>query len=712
MAQTEADLYVSTEGNDSWSGALPEPNADRTDGPLATLEAARDRLRGGERKRRGDLLVLIRGGTYVLEKTFVLGIEDGAPDTSRVVWAAYPGERPVFTSGVAITGWRKLEDAPEALPEAARSRVWVADLPAGVGRFHALYDSEGLLARARTELFMPTKDGSAAGAYDGDLDPLRCMFFPRGKLKAWDNLEDVEVYLRAHNWTMNLLPLESVDEDAQIAFTKLPGTYPFEPRRVWWDQRNPWRPSAAVENVLEALDASGEWVVDTKTRKVHLWPRGERPQGIFAPRLRELIRVEGEVDVDGPVDRPARGLIFRGLTFTCGDRDVWTQDDVGIQHDWEMVDKPDALVRFRGAERCAVEDCTFTQSGGTAVRLDLHCQHCRVTGCEISHMGQGGIMLIGYGPGAKDVNKHNAIINNHIHHCGEIYTHSHGLVLSQSGGNRVAHNYLHDMPRKAICLTGARLSFYRDRTDPRREWGKGIRWREVGEPKTWDDVVQFSHTRGNVVEYNEVARCLQKMGDGAAINVSGAGPGNVLRRNYVHDIFSAEDEWLAGCFRTDDDQAGTLICENVVARSNTSACEHKGENAFVNNIVVGMDPARTIALGAAWGPLLRSRFERNILIGTRADARFYHPLGDLELLGVAEIDHNIYYRVDAAPPAPMGPDLAALRALGHDQNSILADPLLMDWENGDYRLRPDSPAHALGIHSLDVRQAGLLHGEP
>ncbi len=38
-------LYVSTVGDDTWSGQLAEPNPQRTDGPLATLSAARDRLR-------------------------------------------------------------------------------------------------------------------------------------------------------------------------------------------------------------------------------------------------------------------------------------------------------------------------------------------------------------------------------------------------------------------------------------------------------------------------------------------------------------------------------------------------------------------------------------------------------------------------------------------------------------------------------------------
>ena len=40
-----ANLYVATNGNDAWSGRLSAPNAEKTDGPFATLERARDELR-------------------------------------------------------------------------------------------------------------------------------------------------------------------------------------------------------------------------------------------------------------------------------------------------------------------------------------------------------------------------------------------------------------------------------------------------------------------------------------------------------------------------------------------------------------------------------------------------------------------------------------------------------------------------------------------
>ena len=45
VSPRKADLYVSTDGSDDWSGSLPEPNAKGTDGPCASLKRARDAVR-------------------------------------------------------------------------------------------------------------------------------------------------------------------------------------------------------------------------------------------------------------------------------------------------------------------------------------------------------------------------------------------------------------------------------------------------------------------------------------------------------------------------------------------------------------------------------------------------------------------------------------------------------------------------------------------
>lgn len=45
-------------------------------------------------------------------------------------------------------------------------------------------------------------------------------------------------------------------------------------------------------------------------------------------------------------------------------------------------------------------------------------------------------------------------------------------------------------------------------------------------------------------------------------------------------------------------------------------------------------------------------------------------------------------------------------------NGAYADPLFVDWEAGDFRLRPDSPALKMGIKSIDISKVGLTEDFP
>ena len=104
-----ADLFVSPQGQDGWSGKLAAPNAERTDGPLASLAGARDAIR--RRKAAGPLAaplrVLVRRGTYRVKGPIVLTAADGGTEQAPITYAAWPGETPVISGGVAISGWTR-----------------------------------------------------------------------------------------------------------------------------------------------------------------------------------------------------------------------------------------------------------------------------------------------------------------------------------------------------------------------------------------------------------------------------------------------------------------------------------------------------------------------------------------------------------------------------------------------------------------------------
>ncbi len=744
-SEVNADFYVATNGNDTWSGKLESPNKDNSDGPFATLEKARDEvLKLKQDEGKGDISVLIRGGRYFLKETVVFGLKDAAALGHTITYAAYPGEEPIFSSGVKIEGWEQYsergwklyQESTSELPEMAKAKVWVADVPEGLGPFRTLYDHDKRLPRSQSQAYVVDDEHKSIK------NPHREFKFEEGTIKNWSNLKDVEIIVRRLHFTITILSLESVDEENLVARTDI---HNYGKLHTITNQRpqaiSEGEPAVWVENTLEALDCPGEWVLDSKKGKLYLWPYDDQPgDNIFAPCLTELIRVEGTIDFEGPEDKPVRGIVFKDLGFTQADRGKVKIDDKSIQHDWEMIDKADALLRFRGAENCVVEACKFYNSGGSAIRLDLHCQNNRIYNNEINHLGGAGILLIGYGPGIKDVNKKNEVVNNHIHHNGEIYWHSHGIVLWQSGENHVAHNTIHNMPRKAICVTGVRPQFF-DPDDeflkhahpPFRENAPSIRWYEIEDSAActeraasmpwgrvdvweWPEITPYLHTRNNIVEYNEIYRVGEIMGDGSALNISGAGEGNIIRRNYLHDIYNP---MLHSAIRIDDYQRGTLIEENVIFRTNTfCGVLVKHENYWINNFIVDVTPNQYMIVGRRY--VDGTRIERNILFEPGAKQQFYvfelreghgdETPGLYEYFDKCTVDQNLYFNAEA--PGSKDIPLSGLRAEGHDRNGLYADPMFVDWENGDFRLKPESPALKMGIKSIDVRDAGLRDDFP
>ncbi len=704
---TPADFYVSTRGNDSWSGTFAVATDARNDGPFATLERARDAVRELREKGPGNVLVYIREGTYRLDQTVVFGLADSGAADATITYAAYPKETPVFTSAVAVEGWRRLTDSPAALPAVAQGKVLVTEVSAS---FYTLYDDEGRLPRARSAGFAPQLPTSEA-----DLAALKevknKLHFPKGALKNWSNLDDVELLIRPqHAWIFNILPLASVDEAAQVARTKIPGSYSLRPQIIQLlDDKLCW-----VENVLEELDEPGEWVLNTREGKLYLWPRSNSP--VLRPQLRELIRIEGAIDAAGPTDVPVRNLVFRGLSFRHGDRYTLRENDAGVQHDWDMLDVDNAMFRLRGAQNCVIEDCHFSDSGGGGIRIDLYGQHNRIENNHLQQLGGAGILLCGYGPGTKDVNHHNVVANNHIHDVGQIYRHSPGIMLWQSGENRVAHNLIHDLPYSGIIVSGF-LDHFLGRPDD-RELVRTVRWPELGGLETfesWAAAQPFLHSHDNQIEYNEIHHVMEEMGDGNGIYIRGAGSGNVIRRNYIHHLLGPTR--MQAAIRTDGGQRDTLMAENVIYQCTAKGIVLKLNNRVENNVIVDLVeaqfrgesiPASYLTLREA--PLDGATIQRNIFSDSGSRALYFDETKErrfpvMALAKDADTDFNIYQ--DGNESDGNATHLRQSQDDGSDEHSVATDPLLINPAAGDFRLMPASPARALGIVSLDVTAMGL-----
>ena len=93
-------VFVAVSGSDSWSGLLARPNVERTDGPLAKLDAACRVARGqgaGQSRK-----VVVQAGQYILAEPLLLT----AADAGLTIEAA-PGADVRLYGGKKITGWTK-----------------------------------------------------------------------------------------------------------------------------------------------------------------------------------------------------------------------------------------------------------------------------------------------------------------------------------------------------------------------------------------------------------------------------------------------------------------------------------------------------------------------------------------------------------------------------------------------------------------------------
>ena len=89
-----------------------------------------------------------------------------------------------------------------------------------------------------------------------------------------------------------------------------------------------------------------------------------------------------------------------------------------------------------------------------------------------------------------------------------------------------------------------------------------------------------------------------------------------------------------------------------------------------------------------------NRFVRNVIHYTTRDAALLNTTEQTRT-AFAECDYNLYHPAAGQTPVVNGVpggSFDAWQELGFDRHSVFADPLFVDYANGDYRLRPESPA--------------------
>ena len=121
-------LYVAPDGNDSWSGHLPAPNAAKTDGPFATFDHARATVQSMNKTGLHQVTVQFRGGTYFLPKTENFTSADSGSASTGIIYESYPREKPIISGGMRVQNWTDVG-----------GNKWQASLPASTLYFENLF---------------------------------------------------------------------------------------------------------------------------------------------------------------------------------------------------------------------------------------------------------------------------------------------------------------------------------------------------------------------------------------------------------------------------------------------------------------------------------------------------------------------------------------------------------------------------------------------
>jgi len=673
------DLYVSPQGSDKWSGREPVPNVDRTDGPLATIEGARRKVRAMKESGRlpGPITVWIREGRYAVTAPLTFTPEDSAP----VTYAAFPREHPVIDGGRKIEGWKTEKLGGQA--------VWVAEIPevaAGKWNFRQLFVNGSSRPRARLpktgefRIEEVPETRPAAQLFDGAWG----FRFAEGDIRNWKNLGDVEIVVM-HLWIEERMPIASLDEQARLVTSSRRSRFVLG--------RDPYY----VENVFEALGEPGEWYLDWPAGKLYYVPMaGEDPQAaeVYAPVAEQLLRLVG----DPECGRFVEFLRFEGLTFqhTRWQRPRCTlgRSEAGVEYAScaQAAYAVPGAICLEGARYCAVEDGTVRCVGGYAVEIADGCRGVRVVGNELHDLGAGGVKINGAdadGPRPRQTGN-NRVTDNHIHDAGRVFHSAVGILSRDAFGNTLSHNHIHDLFYSGISCG----------------WVWGYRQ---------------NVSRDNRIENNHIHHLGHGLlSDMGGIYTLGVQPGTVIRGNLIHDlckrVYGAWTIYL-------DEGSSHILVENNLGYNTNSECfhEHYGRENILRNNIFAFGDEGGMGFGRAEDHIAFTA-ERNIFLmdgrpiyvggyaGQMEKRRFRSDLNLIwDVSGSEPVSGNGKRDEDGNLSVPEPLTLAQWHELGYDRHSVVADPCFKDAGSGDFTLSTDCPGLGLGFVPFDNRDAGLRH---
>lgn len=659
-------IYVSTRGNDKWNGSEKKP--------VASLVRAQELARAYGRDTSVE--IVFEDGIYYLPGTVQFTGQDSKDYPATVTLRARHEGKAVISGGQQI----RLDWKQEA------GNIYVASVPAGMD-IDQLYVAGLRQPMAR---FPNAQPGKQRNVYDTwvldhqaqpnpEMDPLQ----PE-RIALWKNPEGGYVHaMHTALWGDMHWEIKGKNEDGTL---QLEGGW----------QNN--RPSGMhplyrfVENIKEELDVPGEWYYDRSESKLYYMPL---PEIDLDEAKVEIVRLKHLIEFNGTKENPVRGIHLQGLTFKHTARTFMENKEQLLRSDWTMY-RGGAIV-FNGAEECSVENCEFDHLGGNTIFVNNYNRYLTVRGCYIHHSGANGIVFVGdpdmvRSPLFRYGNQNYETMDmtpgplgdNYPQDCwvddclitmtGRDEKQTAPVQISMSQRIRVSHCSIYDVPRAGININEGTFG-------------------------------------GHVIEFCDVFNTVLETGDHGSFNSWGRD------RFWTPDVVTISDQ-----VALHPDMQYWDVLEPNVLRYNRWRCDHGWDvdlddgssfyriycNLLLNGglkMREGYDRVATnnIILNNSLHPHVWVRnsddvFKHNIVFTAYQPAVMNSALGESDRWG-KELDYNLFATGQAA--------MRKFAAHGADAHSVSADPLFVNPGQGDFRVRPESPAFKIGFRNFDMTDFGV-----
>ncbi|MDR1268351.1 MAG: right-handed parallel beta-helix repeat-containing protein [Planctomycetaceae bacterium] len=642
-------VFVALSGNDANDG-LSEANA------VATI------AKGLEITRNKNIKNLSVKGKHRIETPIIL-----TPQDSGLTVTGHG----IIDGSRTITNWKPYKNG-----------IWQAEIPEvkdGKWSFRQIYVGGELRQRAKT----PNENFYRVAAcpegtpktvhYHTDCQSFE--FKPNDINPNWKNLDDVEVIVY-YFWSDNHLPIESVDTEKNIVRFKYKGG------KTFTDDFSEDGARYIVENVFEALDQPGEWYLDKVTGIIYYMPKeGEdlNKIEIIAPFAKELLRFDGK-----PADNSfVSGIHFKNISFQYCNFEL----PPGKVNDHQGSSEVAAAVNLTGVKKCTFMECTFSNLGTFGMELKSGCSSVDVADCRFENLAAGGIRINGGGAGSHPLvhTKNNNILRNEIVNYGQIYPSAVGIIVQNSCGNTIAANHIHHG-----YYTGISLGWV---------WG-----------------YSRSISRDNIVEHNHIHHIGQGLlSDMGAVYTLGPSPGTIIRNNLIHDIDA--NKYGGWGIYNDEGSTGILIEKNIVYNTKFAGYDmHYSKEITIRNNIFAL--GRKDQINRTRGEKHPSLYFENNIIYWKEGTLFSGDWNDKEYKYYTnpnqpdgsdrkrnfESNWNVFYNPNLKVGEVKfgGGSFDDWKKRGYDNNSVYADPMFVDPDKFDFRLKPESPALKFGFEEIDL----------